>query len=136
MDTVTKALALALLQTGDGCSFEVGTLFGVNFNLTLATNTGAAWGIGASWPVELLILRLLLISIILIYLFSASCPAVWKTPLALALGGAISNVKDYFIWGHVIDMIHFVFWGYDYPVFNLADSVIFCAVAYMFFKSK
>ena len=44
--------------------------------------------------------------------------------MTLILAGAISNVIDTFVYGHVVDMIHFTFWGYDYAVFNLADSAV------------
>ncbi|HEY8521965.1 MAG TPA: signal peptidase II [Gammaproteobacteria bacterium] len=44
--------------------------------------------------------------------------------LALVLGGALGNVIDRVLWGHVIDFIH-VHWGDAYfPAFNVADSAI------------
>ena len=49
--------------------------------------------------------------------------------------GALCNILDYFFYGHVIDMLHFVFWGYDYPVFNVADSFICIGVFWLFFAS-
>jgi len=50
-------------------------------------------------------------------------------PFALILTGAVGNVLDYFVYGHVIDMLHFVLWTYDFPVFNIADSLITLGVA-------
>ena len=41
------------------------------------------------------------------------------------LAGAIGNVLDSYIYGHVIDMFHFVFWGRSYGIFNFADAMIF-----------
>ena len=41
------------------------------------------------------------------------------------LAGALGNIVDSLFLGHVVDMIHVVFWGWDYPVFNVADSFIF-----------
>jgi lipoprotein signal peptidase len=35
----------------------------------------------------------------------------------------------------VIDMIHFVFWEYDYPVFNVADMLIFFGTASLLWGS-
>ncbi|HEX6998947.1 MAG TPA: signal peptidase II [Gammaproteobacteria bacterium] len=44
--------------------------------------------------------------------------------LACVLGGALGNVIDRVLWGHVIDFIH-VHWGDAYfPAFNVADSAI------------
>jgi len=53
-------------------------------------------------------------------------------PFVFVISGAIGNILDYFIYGHVVDMMHFVFWGYDYPVFNIADSFICIGVALLF----
>ncbi|MBU6446833.1 MAG: signal peptidase II, partial [Verrucomicrobia bacterium] len=45
-------------------------------------------------------------------------------PIWLVVTGAIGNVLDYCLYGHVIDFIHFTFWGYSFPIFNVADSCI------------
>jgi len=46
--------------------------------------------------------------------------------LALVLGGALGNVIDRVLWGHVIDFIrvHYDPWRFDFPAFNVADSAI------------
>jgi signal peptidase II len=49
--------------------------------------------------------------------------------------GAIGNILDYFIYGHVVDVFYFVFWGYSFPVFNVADSIIFCGIVVLFLQS-
>jgi signal peptidase II len=58
---------------------------------------------------------------------------IWRSPrgdkllpvsLSLILGGALGNVIDRLMHGHVIDFIH-VHWGSAYfPAFNVADSAI------------
>lgn len=50
---------------------------------------------------------------------------VWlPVALTLILGGAIGNLFDRMVYGHVIDFIS-VHWGRSYfPAFNLADSAI------------
>lgn len=45
--------------------------------------------------------------------------------LALILGGAIGNVIDRVILGHVIDFIQVWLGSYPWPAFNIADSAIF-----------
>lgn len=51
--------------------------------------------------------------------------AVWlPIALALILGGAIGNLIDRAVYGHVVDFIS-VHWGGKYfPAFNIADSAI------------
>ena len=47
----------------------------------------------------------------------------------MVAAGALGNVLDIFLYGHVVDMFYFVFWGWSYPVFNLADASIFIGIA-------
>lgn len=108
---------------------------GIEFSLNHMTNTGAAWGILGSYQIPLLTLRIALIIGLIIYLFYYKPPSKWQVPLMLIIAGAASNVFDYFIYGHVVDMFHFVLWGYDFPVFNLADSSITIGIAALFFFS-
>ena len=44
--------------------------------------------------------------------------------LALILGGAIGNVIDRLLWGHVVDFLLFFYDNWYYPAFNIADSCI------------
>lgn len=103
--------------------------FGINFSIVHATNTGAAWGLFASFQDYLLYFRVLAVAALLIYLLFLNKQAAHRLPLALIITGAIGNVIDYFVYGHVVDLFYFTFWGYSYPVFNIADSAIFCGVA-------
>lgn len=104
---------------------------GVEFSIVHATNTGAAWGVGGDYQQVLLILRIILIAGIAGYLafFNKKNNTIW--PLLLVVTGALGNVLDYFFYGHVVDMFHFVLWGYDYPVFNVADSMICIGILWL-----
>lgn len=97
---------------------------GVEFSIVHAINRGAAWGMLSKFQNYLLLFRIALILGIGTYLISFNKRPMLTIPLCLVLAGAIGNVLDFFLYGHVIDMFHFVLWGYDYPVFNLADSSI------------
>jgi signal peptidase II len=99
--------------------------FGIELSFTHTVNSGAAWGIFADFPKVLVMLRLILIIVLIYYLIIVNKRKSWRIPLVLIISGAIGNVIDNFLYGYVIDMIHFRFWGYDYPVFNIADSSIF-----------
>ncbi|MFO1332291.1 MAG: signal peptidase II [Rubrivivax sp.] len=44
--------------------------------------------------------------------------------LALILGGALGNVVDRLLHGHVIDFIQLHYGGWYFPSFNIADSAI------------
>ncbi|MCB1136099.1 MAG: signal peptidase II [Chlamydiia bacterium] len=102
---------------------------GIEFSLCHTSNTGAAWGMFGDWQMYLLALRVCLIFAIAAYVALYVTDRRMQFPFALILTGAIGNVIDYFVYGHVIDMLHFVLWGYDFPVFNVADSLITLGVA-------
>jgi len=44
--------------------------------------------------------------------------------LSLILGGALGNVIDRILYGHVIDFIDVYYRNWHWPAFNLADSAI------------
>lgn len=44
--------------------------------------------------------------------------------LSLVLGGALGNVIDRVLWGHVIDFIRVHYEEYYFPAFNVADAAI------------
>ncbi|MEI8364939.1 MAG: signal peptidase II [Parachlamydiaceae bacterium] len=98
--------------------------FGIEFSISHQINHGAAWGILAEYQVPLLYFRIGLIACLVVYALFINQNHRWSLPLALIIAGAVGNVIDYFVYGHVVDMIHFVLWGYDFPVFNIADSAI------------
>ena len=104
-------------------------VFGVSFSLEYVKNTGAALGFFSSMQTALLWGRVLIIIALLVYLFRATLSPSRIVSLAFVLTGAIGNVVDYFLYGHVVDMLHFSFRHYSFAVFNLADSLISCGVA-------
>jgi signal peptidase II len=100
-------------------------LLGIDFYITHAVNKGAAWGFFDSYPQTLLLFRIVLITALIGYFYCNPLKPKWRLPFTLIIVGAIANVVDYFLYGHVIDMFLFIFWGYEYPIFNVADSSIF-----------
>lgn len=110
--------------------------FGIEFSISHQINYGAAWGTFAEYQIHLLYLRVALIFGLLIYAIFFNKHEGWRIPLALIIAGALGNVIDYFIYGHVVDMIHFVLWGFDFPVFNIADTAIFLGIASLIIMSS
>lgn len=101
---------------------------GIEFSIVHATNRGAAWGLFSDFQDYLFAFRIIFILALIVYLVGYNKSKELTLPLTLIVVGAIGNIIDYFVYGHVVDMLHFVFWGYDYPVFNVADSTIFIGV--------
>ena len=112
---------------------------GIDFSINHVLNKGAAWGMLSSVHEYLFYARLLIIGGMLFYLYFFSL-SNQKLPLLMIVTGALGNVVDHLIYGHVIDMFYFRLWDYSFPVFNIADSAIFCGIAWLmmqsFFKPK
>lgn len=95
-------------------------------------NEGAAFSFlsGASgWQRWMFtVLALVVSSVILVWLrrLPSEGRNLLAAGLALVLGGALGNVIDRVLWGHVIDFIrvHYDPWNFNFPAFNVADSAI------------
>ncbi len=109
--------------------------FGIDFCIHHVTNRGAAWGIGSGMQDLLLIVRIAVVLGLIAYLRLSSKAYEYRFPLAMIVAGGLGNVFDYFIYGHVIDMFHLFFWGYSYPVFNIADASIFLGIVWLLLHS-
>lgn len=105
--------------------------FGISFSLNHQTNSGAAWGLFPNSHHILLYIRLGIIVILSIYLLLFNKNLKSQIPFTFIIAGAFGNVLDSLFYGHVVDLFFFQFWGYDFPVFNLADSFIFLGVAWL-----
>jgi len=104
---------------------------GIQLAIVHATNKGAAWGAMADWQTYLMAARIVIALGLLIYLLFFCRNRVLETPLCLIVAGAFGNIVDFFLYGHVVDMWCFHFWGYAYPIFNVADAVIFIGVLWL-----
>jgi signal peptidase II len=137
-DQISKYLTALYLPLTSTHTYPYGGIpvfsdfLGIQFSLNHAVNKGAAWGVFADYASALLIARLFLIAILVFYFWKQ--PSV-KIPLILIIAGALGNIVDAFTYGHVVDMFHFVFWGYDYPIFNIADSAICLGIGLYFLQS-
>lgn len=139
IDVITKWLTQAFLPLmqrhmlpfpfGGFGIFE--DFLGINFSITHQTNTGAAWGLFPDAHQTLLYVRLAVIVILALYLILFNKNSNSQVPFIFIISGAMGNVLDSLFYGHVIDMFFFQFWGYDFPVFNIADSFIFLGVAWL-----
>ena len=94
------------------------------FDLTLLYNPGAAFSFLAGhsgWQRWFFAGIAVVASAVLIsLLFSARGQRMFSTALALILGGAIGNLVDRLVLGHVTDFLLFYQGGWAFPAFNLA----------------
>ncbi|SCZ86038.1 prolipoprotein signal peptidase (signal peptidase II) [Nitrosomonas mobilis] len=99
------------------------------FNLVLTYNAGAAFSFlsdASGWQRWFLSAVALLASILIVYLlYKHASNQRFSIALSLVLGGAIGNLLDRIMLGHVVDFLDFHIAGYHWPAFNIADSAIF-----------
>lgn len=136
LDQATKTLALNLLDYAR--PVEVLPVL----NWTLLYNPGAAFSFlsdAGGWQRWFFAAVSSAISVVLVIWIFRLGPREYfqKLALALILGGALGNLWDRLVLGHVVDFIQ-VHWQDSYfPAFNVADSAItvgaICLLIYSFF---
>ncbi|MBT8135974.1 MAG: lipoprotein signal peptidase [Gammaproteobacteria bacterium] len=99
-------------------------------DITRLHNTGAAFSLLADmggWQRWFFIaLGSAVSALIAVWLTRLQVPAqrLLAAGLALILGGALGNVIDRLVYGHVVDFIHAHYGDWYWPAFNVADSAI------------
>ena len=105
------------------------------FNLVLVYNKGAAFSFLATesgWQRYFITAVGSIAALFIIWnLQRHSAERLFCWALALILGGALGNVIDRILYGHVIDFLDVHVAGWHWPAFNLADSAI-CLGAVLF----
>lgn len=98
------------------------------FDLTLVYNKGAAFSFLSSaggWQRWFFtIVGIVAALFIVVMLARHSSQRLFSWALALIAGGALGNVIDRLIHGHVVDFLLFYYRGWSFPAFNVADSAI------------
>lgn len=89
-------------------------------------NTGIAFSMLSSFGDTGLIVVSLAVIAFVLYLASRSAGDQWlaRIGFALIIGGAVGNLIDRAVYGHVIDYILFHTPVWSFAVFNLADAFI------------
>ena len=92
-------------------------------------NTGAAFSFlsdAGGWQKYFFISLAILISGLLAFWLTRTPRRDWKNalPFSLVIGGALGNVLDRLMHGHVVDFIQWHWRDHYWPAFNIADSAI------------
>ena len=125
LDQLTKAWVLARLPEYQAIPVIEGV-----WNWYRTYNTGAAFSFlseAGGWQKYFFVVLAFAISGLLTVWLARTPRGDWRTalPFALVIGGAIGNVLDRLMHGHVIDFIQVYYWpGKEWPAFNVADAAI------------
>jgi signal peptidase II len=122
-DQITKHIALALLEPYQPVAVVPG------FNWLLVFNEGAAFSFLAGaggWQRWFFTVLAVAVSALLAWWLARTPRARWRDalPFALIIGGALGNVIDRLLYGHVVDFVQLYYDRWAWPAFNVADSAI------------
>lgn len=128
LDQITKTLVTSFMEIGDSIPIINNVL-----HVTYHRNAGAAWGILQGRMLFFYVVTILVIGVIIIWLkrINIQEEKILTIAFSLFLGGAIGNFIDRLIYQEVIDFIDTFIFGYNFPIFNIADSALCIGVALM-----
>ncbi|MEJ1298344.1 MAG: signal peptidase II [Candidatus Sedimenticola sp. (ex Thyasira tokunagai)] len=109
------------------------------FNLTLAYNEGAAFSFlsdQGGWQRWLFVVLATVVTLVLVgWLARLRDERILAISLALVIGGAVGNLIDRLLFGHVIDFLDVYYGTWHWPAFNIADSAITIGVVLLLLDS-
>ncbi|NJP39477.1 signal peptidase II [Oscillospiraceae bacterium HV4-5-C5C] len=120
LDQLTKLAALNLKPDGT-VTVIPGFLYFI-----YRVNTGAAWSFLAEhdWGIYVLAALSVVASLLFLYLLSRAARTGIKLSFSLIAAGTIGNMLDRVSRGGVIDFVDTHFGSYQFPTFNIADSLL------------
>ena len=115
LDQYTKSIILNYFEL-----YESKTIIDGFFSLTYDQNFGAGFSIMQNARTTFLIITPICL-IGFTYLFIKSNDKLSKTALLLMISGTIGNFIDRIVRIYVVDFLDFIIFGWDFPIFNVAD---------------
>ncbi|UNB45409.1 signal peptidase II [Staphylococcus coagulans] len=117
-DQVTKFVIRTQMAVGE--SFNVIPHF---LSITSHRNNGAAWGIlSGKISFFYIITVIILIALVVFFIKEAKNQMMMQIAISLLFAGALGNFIDRVRTGEVVDFVDTVIFGYDFPIFNIADA--------------
>ena len=105
------------------------TVFNNFFYISNVHNYGAAFSVLYGNRIFLVIVSV--ITLVLVYYFLLKNKKFdWFNIIlySLLIGGILGNLFDRIIYGYVVDYLDFYIFGYNFPIFNIADICIVISV--------
>lgn len=127
VDLISKLVIDKLLKINETIS-----IINNFFSITKVFNRGASFSMFNGYRLLFILIGIIAIVILFKYLnnFKVNIRNIFA--FSLLIGGIIGNLIDRVIYGYVIDFLDFNIFGYDAPIFNIADTCI-CIGAFLLF---
>lgn len=94
------------------------------FYLDKVTNEGAAFSMFTGYTIALIIITIFVLIYIHKYIIKDIKTKLGYFSLSILIGGILGNLFDRIVYGKVIDFLSFNIFGYNFPIFNIADTFI------------
>lgn len=119
-DRLTKSYISSTIELGEKTS-----VIDNFFYITHHTNKGAAWGMFHNANMTLILgIMSVVVSIVMIFVFFKFDKWAIHLSLAMIISGALGNAYGRILNGEVTDFLDFYIFGYDFPIFNVADMMV------------
>lgn len=126
IDQIAKIIGSSLLSLGE--SVKVIKNF---FYVTYVHNYGGAWSVFSNRVTLLVLATFLILYVLIKYMDKFKINTRNIIAFGLLYGGIFGNLIDRICFGYVKDFLDFKIFGYNFPVFNIADIAIVCGVFLM-----
>ena len=124
IDQIVKILVISKLALQQSI-----TIINNFFNITYVRNTGAAWSILSGNVLLLIMISVLALVAIYYYLIKdKKLNKIDMISYSMLVGGIIGNLIDRIVHGYVIDYLDFKIFNYNFPIFNVADTLIVISI--------
>ena len=101
------------------------------FSLHYVKNFCVSFSMLNGKPLLILLISLVAIGFLFYLLKEFYYDKLLRVGLIVMISGAIGNLIDRVIYGYVVDYLDFNIFGYDFPVFNLADMFLVCGAIFV-----
>ncbi len=128
IDLYSKSVVFSTIKPGQGSIIISGF-----FCITPGRNHGGVFGMAQGASSVFLIFSLIVSAVVIgLHIRSMKRPGIFHAGMGLISGGAWGNIYDRMQLGSVRDFLDVYIFGYDYPIFNIADVCI-CMGTFLIF---
>ena len=126
LDQITKQIIVHAMNIGEHI-----TVIKDFFLINSHRNTGGAWGILTG---QMMIFYFItVVAFVLFYYLIREVDfkdkKIYSVAVILLISGAVGNFIDRLLFKEVVDFLDFYIFGYDFPIFNVADIALVVGMA-------
>lgn len=124
LDLITKHLISTNMTLGESIPVIDGF-----FSITFIHNTGAAWGMMKGNMTLFYLFTVIGLGLFGWWFYQSKPNQGWyRIALVMMIAGTLGNVVDRLAFQYVRDFLDFRIFGYDFPIFNVADMSLVIGV--------